>query len=224
MEPHHADDGTVARAQEAHRDGAVSAGQEMRSTDSAPCQTQGMRRGAAAQDLAASGGRDARVEIVAYDPHWTALFEAEATRLQRAVPGLELHHIGSTAVPGLRAKPVVDMIALVTDLEEFVGPIVAAGYEYPSAYNATLEGRRWFCRPSAAIRTHHLHLVTDPQVLDRHLLLRDVLRRDPDLAAEYADLKLHLAQRFPNDREAYTHHKSDFINRVLTRHGDRPPS
>lgn len=182
------------------------------------------RHGSAAQDLAASGGHDARVEIVAYDPHWPALFEAEATRLQQAVPGLHLHHIGSTAVPGLRAKPVVDMMALVTDPDAFVEPIVAVGYEYPAAYNATLEGRRWLCRPSAAVRTHHLHLVTDRQVLDRHLVLRDVLRQDPSLAAEYAELKLHLAQQFASDREAYTHHKSDFINRVLTQYGDRPPS
>ena len=182
------------------------------------------RQGAAAQDLAACGGRDAEIEILDYDPRWPERFAAEATRLQRAVPGLELHHVGSTAVPGLRAKPVVDMMALVTELEEFVEPIVAAGYQYPAAYNATLEGRRWFCRPSAAVRTHHLHLVTVRQVLDRHLVLRDVLRRDPGLAAEYAELKLHLAQQFASDREAYTHHKSDFINRVLADHGDRPPS
>lgn len=173
------------------------------------------RREASARDLdVVAGNRDARIEIVPYDRDWPRRFVAESERLQRLVPDLALHHIGSTAVPCLAAKPVIDMMALVGDLDAFVQPIIAAGYQYPEAYNAVLRGRRWFCRPSAAVRTHHLHLVTDRVELDRHLHFRDVLRQRPDLSDEYAALKRHLAQGFSEDRESYTTGKSTFVERV----------
>lgn len=151
---------------------------------------------------------------VPYDPGWPARFADEAARLQRVVPELVLHHIGSTAVPGLAAKPVIDMMALVDELDELVEPIAQAGYQYPESYNAVLHGRRWFCRPTAAYRTHHLHLVVNRAELDRHLRFRDVLRQRPDLAGEYAALKLRLAERSSDDREKYTAAKSDFVRRV----------
>lgn len=172
------------------------------------------RRAASAQDLEAAGGRDARIEIVPYDPAWPSRFADEIVRLQRVVPDLALHHIGSTAVPGLAAKPIIDMMALVDDLDELVQPIIEAGYQYPEAYNAVLRGRRWFCRPSAACRTHHLHLVADRVELDRHLRFRDVLRQRPDLADEYAALKLRLSMSLSDDREGYTAAKSAFVERV----------
>lgn len=128
--------------------------------------------------------------------------------------GLLLHHIGSTAVPDLPAKPVIDMMAHVDDLDAFVAPIIAAGYQYPENYNALLQGRRWFCRPSASVRTHHLHLVADRSELDRHLHFRDVLRQRPDLVAEYAELKIRLAQVHSRDRESYTRGKSNFVRRL----------
>jgi GrpB-like predicted nucleotidyltransferase (UPF0157 family) len=174
------------------------------------------RRDAAATDLAAVSGRDALIEIVPYDPGWPARFDTEAERLQRYVPELAFHHVGSTAVPGLAAKPIIDMMALVCDLDEFVDPIIEAGYQYPQAYNTLLHERRWFCRPSAAWRTHHLHLVGDRAELDRHLRFRDLLRQRASLAAEYAALKRNLAERHGDDREAYTTGKSTFIERVET--------
>lgn len=172
------------------------------------------RREAAARDLETTGGRDARVEIVSYDSDWPRRFDAEAERLQRLVPDLVLHHVGSTAVPSLAAKPVIDMMALVDDPDALVGPIIEADYEYPRAYNAVLRGRRWFCRPSAAVRTHHLHLVAHRAELDRHLHFRDVLRQRPDLAEEYAVLKRRLAQESSEDRENYTAGKSTFVERI----------
>lgn len=174
------------------------------------------RREAAEADLARSGERDAPVEVVDYDPGWPARFEAEAARLAELVPGLELHHIGSTAVPGLAAKPVIDMMAATADLDGPVAALVEAGYQYPEAYNATLTGRRWLCYPSAARRTHHLHLVADGEEFARRLRFRDALRADPGLAAEYAALKRDLAARMPDDREAYTAAKSAFVDRVST--------
>jgi GrpB-like predicted nucleotidyltransferase (UPF0157 family) len=147
-------------------------------------------RGAAADDLARAGGRDAPIEIVDYDPAWPAVFDAERKRLAPVLGGVEVHHFGSTAVPGLAAKPVIDMIALVPDLDAPVASLVAeAGYQFPRAFNATLTGRRFLCFPSAAHRTHHLHLVDDRQELERRLRFRDRLRADPVLAREYVALK-----------------------------------
>ena len=170
------------------------------------------RRAAGARDLASSHQRDAPVEIEDYDPSWPGRFGAEAARLAEIVAGLELHHIGSTAVPGLAAKPIIDMMAEVDDLDEFVPALVErGGYQCPAAYNATLTGRRWLCRPSAAHRTHHLHLVADPDELTRHLHFRDTLRNDPQLASEYAALKRDLAERMAEDREGYTAAKAAFV-------------
>jgi GrpB-like predicted nucleotidyltransferase (UPF0157 family) len=128
---------------------------------------------------------------------------------------LELHHIGSTAVPGLAAKPVIDIMALTHELDAVALVLVErADYAYPEAYNELLTGRRWLCRPSAAHRTHHLHLVADHEELSRHLRFRDALRGNRELAAEYAALKRDLARRLADDREGYTEAKSGFIRRV----------
>ena len=172
------------------------------------------RARAAAEDLARTGVHDARVEIVEYDPAWPALYEAERERLAPLLAGVELQHFGSTAVPGLAAKPVIDMIALVDDLHAPIDALVQrAGYQFPRAFNATLTHRRFLCYPSASHRTHHLHLVDEREELQRHLRFRDRLRADPALALEYATLKRALAERYRDDREAYTEAKSEFVTR-----------
>lgn len=173
------------------------------------------RQRAAGRDLAAAGGDDARIEIVDYDAAWPERFAAEAQRLTGLAPDLAWHHIGSTAVPGLPAKPIIDMMALTDDLD---GPLPClvdgGGYEYPAAYNATLVARRWLCRPSASHRTHHLHLVAGREELGRHLRFRDILRADADVAAQYAALKRDLAARLPHDREGYSAAKTYFVRRI----------
>jgi GrpB-like predicted nucleotidyltransferase (UPF0157 family) len=172
------------------------------------------RRSAAAEDLARAGGRDAPVEIADYDPAWPVAFEAERKRISPLLEGVEIHHFGSTAVPGLAAKPVVDMIALVRELDAPIAELVSnAGYQFPEAFNATLTHRRFLCYPMAARRTHHLHLVDDRQELERRLRFRDRLRADPALATEYATLKRELAERHREDREAYTDAKAAFVKR-----------
>jgi GrpB-like predicted nucleotidyltransferase (UPF0157 family) len=174
------------------------------------------RRRAAAEDLARAGIPNAPVEISRYDPSWPALYAAERERLAPLLAGAEIHHFGSTAVPGLAAKPVIDMIALVQDLDMPVPLLVSsAGYQFPPAFNATLRHRRFLCYPSASRRTHHLHLVDEPDELERRLRFRDRLREDPALAREYAALKRALAQRYRDDREAYTAAKAGFIERIL---------
>ncbi|HEX3392864.1 MAG TPA: bifunctional GrpB family protein/GNAT family N-acetyltransferase [Solirubrobacteraceae bacterium] len=170
------------------------------------------QRRAAAEDLARAGAHDAVVQIVEYDPAWPAAFQAERERLAPLLKGVEIHHFGSTAVPGLAAKPVIDMIALVGDLDAPIDVLVqSAGYQFPRAFNATLAHRRFLCCPSASHRTHHLHLVNEHEELERRLRFRDRLRADPVLAGEYVRLKRALAERFPDDREAYTEAKSEFV-------------
>ncbi len=162
--------------------------------------------------------RDAPVEVVDYDPSWPARFQDEAEILRRVLaPWLvgAVEHIGSTAVPGLCAKPVLDIMAGVATLDASRPAIVAAselGYCY-APYQAELE--HWFCKPSPAARTHHLHLIPvgTPQWL-RPLAFRDYLRAHRDVAIEYEALKRELARTHRLDREAYTQAKRHFIDRV----------
>jgi GrpB-like predicted nucleotidyltransferase (UPF0157 family) len=170
------------------------------------------RARAAAADLARTGERNAAVEIVEYDSAWPARFAAERKRIEPLLAGTELHHFGSTAVPGLAAKPVIDMIALVDDLDAHIAALTTdRGYQFPEAFNATLAHRRFLCYPSASVRTYHLHLVDEPEELERRLRFRDRLRADAALASEYARLKRTLATRHRDDREAYTEAKGEFI-------------
>jgi GrpB-like predicted nucleotidyltransferase (UPF0157 family)/GNAT superfamily N-acetyltransferase len=172
------------------------------------------RRAAAERDLARAGVRNGRVELVEYDPGWPALYELERERLAPLLEALEIHHIGSTAVRGLLAKPIIDMVALVDDLHAPIAALIDSGYQYARAFNATLTHRRFLCYPTASHRTHHLHLVDDRPELERRLRFRDRLRADPALADEYVALKRALAARYPEDREAYTEAKAPFIERV----------
>jgi GrpB-like predicted nucleotidyltransferase (UPF0157 family) len=170
-----------------------------------------------------SGERRGRAEepirLVPYDPSWPVRFEAERELLEKAIgPWIVggIHHIGSTAVAGLEAKPVIDIMAGVRDLEESracFGPLAHLGYVH---FPYLPEERHWFCKPDPAARTHHLHLVPAGSRRFRdHLAFRDRLRADPELAREYAELKRELAARFEHDREAYTSGKDDFVRRAL---------
>jgi GrpB-like predicted nucleotidyltransferase (UPF0157 family) len=163
----------------------------------------------------------APVEIVPYDAAWPGRFEAERALLEQALaPWLKggIHHVGSTAVPGLAAKPVIDIMAGVRDRDEAraaIEPLAELEYEY-WPYRADV--MHWFCKPSDAFRTHHLYLMepTGDEWAAR-LAFRDHLRAHPETAREYAELKLALAERFRADREAYTEAKGAFVQAVLTR-------
>lgn len=165
----------------------------------------------------------APIHVVPYDPSWVAQFEREKAVLERLLAPWRrgsIEHVGSTAIPGLCAKPVIDMMVGVTTLAESEPSKAAlreAGYQY-SEYKSDV--MHWFCKPSFAMRTHHLHLIPygAPLWHDR-LKFRDVLRANPALAADYAALKLDLARKFEFDREAYTEAKSPFIARILSSAG-----
>jgi GrpB-like predicted nucleotidyltransferase (UPF0157 family) len=161
---------------------------------------------------------EAPVEIVPYDPSWPGLFDEERTTLLQALGAWlagPIEHIGSTAIPGLAAKPVIDIMAGVGSLEASrpALPVLAAlGYCY-SPYRTDIE--HWFCKPSFAFRTHHLHLMSfgGPDWIGT-IAFRDYLRAHPPIAAEYGSLKKDLASKFRLDREAYTQAKGPFVTRI----------
>jgi GrpB-like predicted nucleotidyltransferase (UPF0157 family) len=163
---------------------------------------------------------DATVEVVAYDDSWPSRFEAERSLLEAVLaPWLagSIEHIGSTAVPLLPAKPVIDIMAPVHTLEASRAAIEAATSAGYVCYPYKTEVMHWFCKPSPHLRTHHLHLMPFGSSLwYRRLAFRDALRKSPALAAEYAELKLRLAETFRRDREAYTEAKAPFVHRVLS--------
>jgi GrpB-like predicted nucleotidyltransferase (UPF0157 family) len=165
-------------------------------------------------------GREVPIDVVAYDNSRPSQFDSERSLLQAALaPWLtgRIEHIGSTAVPLLPAKPVIDIMTPVFTLEASrpaIEAAVKAGYVY-DPYKA--EVMHWFCKPSPSHRTHHLHLVPFGSPLwHERLAFRDALRRGPALASGYAALKLRLAMQFRYDREAYTEAKASFVHRVLT--------
>lgn len=161
-----------------------------------------------------------RVRLVPHDEGWSASFRAERARLVALFPQFrEVEHIGSTAVPGMPAKPIIDILVGVDSMavaNALFEPILQAGYTTSRAYNEMLPDRRWFMRSRAGYRTHHLHVVAlGSKTWIEHLLFRDKLRSNPALAQEYASLKAELAARFERDREAYTDAKSQFVAAVL---------
>ena len=142
------------------------------------------------------------VRVSPYQPGWARLFEKERVRLQSAVGAhvLDIQHIGSTSVPGLPAKPIIDIGIAVQDFEEAVvcvEPIEALGYVYRGENGIP---RRHYFRIGTP-RTHHIHMVeVESAEWAQQLLFRDYLRRHPEMLRRYADLKIDLARRFPQDR------------------------
>lgn len=157
--------------------------------------------------------RDDPVEVVPYDPSWPAAFEEWRRRLAGALDetAVLIEHVGSTAVPGLPAKPVVDIQVSVTDVEEeaaYVPAIEALGV----ALRFREPGHRYFRPPTGRPRNVHIHVCEDGSEWEReHLLFRDLLRGDPRLRHEYACFKLDLVERYGDDRLAYTDAKTAFI-------------
>ena len=163
---------------------------------------------------------EAPVEIVDYDANWPENFRAERRLLEAVLkPWLAgaIEHVGSTAIAGMPAKPVIDIMAGVANLDVSRPAIEAVsqlGYVY-FPYRPDI--MHWFCKPSPAFRTHHLHLVpVGSRRWEECLAFRDAIRKDATRAKEYAALKLRLAKEFRFDREAYTEGKGPFVRRVLS--------
>ena len=157
------------------------------------------------------------VALHAYSATWPATFEAERGRLLALLPGpfIDIRHIGSTAVPGLAAKPIVDLLAGVESMDvarALAEPLCRSGYTTSAEFNARLADRQWFMRWAHGHRTHHLHVVVHGSPAWRQRLkFRDLMRADVSLAQRYASLKATLAATHTHDREAYTDAKAAFI-------------
>lgn len=165
--------------------------------------------------------REQAIRIVPYDSSWPRQFEHERAALLAAIGEWAvggIHHVGSTAVPGLEAKPTIDILLGVRDLQTSracFARLAALEYRY-APYRP--QEMHWFCKPDPARRTHHLHLVpSDSSRFREELAFRDYLRCHSDIAREYAALKRCLAKQFEHDREAYTAAKADFVLATVRR-------
>lgn len=162
------------------------------------------------------------IEIVEHDEQWEALFAREKRRLEPALSHwlvAPIEHIGSTAVAGLSAKPIIDMLGLIANHDAFAAaarPLRELGWVHaPEPEDEP--GRRWsWCFPSIATRTHHLHVVEMRSSAWRDwIVFRDYLRAHPEVARDYARIKIDLAQADNTDRPRYRSGKAPFIHDVL---------
>ena len=161
------------------------------------------------------------VRLAPYEPKWAHLYGAERARLQAAVGEhvLDIQHIGSTAIPGIVAKPILDIAIAVRSFEAAhvcVAPIEALGYEYRGENG--IPRRHYFVRhdPHTGHTLIHLHMVeVDGPDWENQILFRDYLLAHSEAAAEYTALKRDLAAKYPHDREAYTDAKAPFIEHIL---------
>ncbi|MGC9455713.1 MAG: GrpB family protein [Phycisphaerae bacterium] len=170
-----------------------------------------------------------RVEVVDYDPAWVEWFRCERDHLLEVMPEgliMNIEHFGSTAVVGLPAKPIVDMLIEVRDVQEAktIVPrlLEPRGYDCfwrPTAGDDTPPWYTWCIkRDGTGRRTHHLHF-GGVGFKNHELRFRDILRADPEIARAYGELKLRLAATHEHDRIAYTEAKGEFIRNVLGENG-----
>lgn len=166
------------------------------------------------------------IEIVPYDCSWPARFDAEAARIVEAMAGaaLRVEHVGSTSVPGLAAKPVIDIQVSVASLERLqlhAVPLSRLGYSHVPFGSIDLV-YPFFQKPAAWPTTHHIHLCIEGSEHEhRHLAFRDYLRAHPEVVAEYVAVKRRLAAEHggatPESRELYSLSKTEFVRTVLER-------
>jgi GrpB-like predicted nucleotidyltransferase (UPF0157 family) len=173
---------------------------------------------------------DQCIELVDYNLTWQARFVEQKTRLTMILNSWlagEIEHIGSTSVPGLRSKPIVDILAPVQYLAASRAAIPILGEDgwlfWPDDPNQ--DYRLWFLRPNPMARTHHLHIIQHDHPSFRALIVfRNVLRRDVKARAAYSALKADLASKHRSDRSAYSNAKTEFVQEILEAEGVSPSS
>lgn len=159
------------------------------------------------------------VVVVPHDPEWATMFAAEAKAIETALGEalVAIHHIGSTSIPGIFAKPVMDILLEVLsldDLDKRTSAMIELGYEAKGEFG--LMGRRYFRKDDErGVRTHQVHSYqVGSEEINRHLGFRDHMRRNADAAAAYSDLKRSLAAKFPDDADSYIAGKDAFIRNI----------
>ncbi|MCM3781987.1 GrpB family protein [Neobacillus mesonae] len=163
-----------------------------------------------------------KIVVVKYNPNWVRKFEELRDFVFPVLSDLEvtIEHVGSTAIPGIAAKPIIDMDVIVTsqaDVQTAINRLSTLGYVHEGDLGAI--GREAFIPPKD-VDWHHLYLCTvDNAEYRRHILFRDYLRSHPVDAKKYSQLKLNLAEQFRDDRSGYTNAKSDFVRDILKRAG-----
>lgn len=168
------------------------------------------------------------VEILPYDPSWKEIFQSLKDHLQERIssPLLSIEHIGSTAVPGLVAKPIIDIDIVIISMDHLpaiIKDLERCGYLHEGQKGVPQREafkRKDSCAPWGEKRTiwmdHHLYVCPkESKELNRHLLFRDYLRERPKKAAEYGELKIQLARKYRDNREKYTQEKTLFIENIL---------
>ena len=160
-----------------------------------------------------------KVEVVKHNPEWRNLFKAESQTISNILGQniVGVHHIGSTAIPYIYAKPIIDLLVEVNNIEDIDRhnkDMKQIGYQAMGEFG--INGRRYFRKDNASgIRTHHVHIfeTSSPQV-KRHIAFRDYMLAHPSDAKQYSDLKRKLAQQFPYDIESYMDGKDEFIKNI----------
>ncbi|CAM5194692.1 hypothetical protein UACE39S_02278 [Ureibacillus acetophenoni] len=158
-----------------------------------------------------------KVEVSSYSEKWPLMFLEEAEKL-KGIFGhevIDIYHIGSTSVPGLKAKPIIDMMPIVRDINEvdkFNEKMIEIGYN-PKGENG-IAGRRYF-QKGGDHRTHHVHIYQSGSYeIRRHLTFRDYLRSHPEAKMSYGELKERLAQQFPYDIDSYIKGKEQLAREI----------
>lgn len=160
-----------------------------------------------------------RVEVVPHDPKWRIDFEAESKQITNMMGEnvVAVHHIGSTAISRIYAKPIIDILVEVKDLLKVDGQnslMESLGYELMGEFG--ISGRRYFRKNNeAGVRTHHIHIFeTSSQQVKRHLNFRDYMITHPDDAQRYSELKCKLAREYPTNIDDYMDGKDEFIREI----------
>jgi len=170
---------------------------------------------------------DDHIVIQPYNTAWPKLATAEIKTIKEITHGLpyiSIEHLGSTAVPKLSSKPIIDIFITLPSIEEaaqWIKPLETLGYVFWNE-NPDKAHLRFFkgMPPFGVARTHHVHIISaSNHTLDHRILFRDILRRDEKIRAEYESLKINLSQTYATDRERYTEEKTAFIEKVLRAHG-----
>jgi GrpB-like predicted nucleotidyltransferase (UPF0157 family) len=157
------------------------------------------------------------VEVVKHKDEWSKMFKEEAEKINDIFGEeiLNIHHIGSTAIPNITAKPIIDILIEVRELEkvdDFIDGMEQIGYECKGEFG--IGGRRFFIK-GGDNRSHHIHVFnTGNEEIARHLAFRDYMRVHPEEAQQYSDLKQTLAEKFSMDIEKYVEGKNDYIKEI----------
>jgi GrpB-like predicted nucleotidyltransferase (UPF0157 family) len=162
--------------------------------------------------------RDKRiVGVVSYNSNWKKMYKEESEKIKNVLSDIiiDIHHIGSTAIPGIKAKPVVDILVEVEDIEgvnQYNHKMKELGYEAMGEYGIP---KRRFFRKGGNNRTHHIHVFQlGNKEIERHINFKEYLIAHPKKAREYSKLKEKLANKYNYDVENYTNSKSDFIKEI----------